>query len=250
MTFCENSAKAYIIIDGVDQVVSINPPVSISYEEIEPIAYSIKWDRGTHILNNPENYSYKILEYSHRWRIRARENNYNWTVNTPYLATPSRPSYIKLENNNLTCNLGQTIYFASQNTYHKDIYDGNSKFLVRKSVPLNFLTNFTFVSIENIANDSFLKLIITDNGIDYIYDINDENSINTIFNDEQCKVSVSDLSGVIFEKQYDDSCPIPYIINCDTRQCPQETCCEIICNNFTCCYSGQGILIDQFSNYS
>ena len=258
MSYCDGYNKAFVILNANTEIVSINPPVDVSYEDIPPKPYKITWDSGQHIILNPDNYEYFFTYSSGSVFFELTgtdENNISGKLSTTKGLNSTKRIWGEAKDiSNKIYEQGESITGRFTAYY---IYFENSNgqvFLNKASTPATGSIRYKSVVVSRkILSDAVVESIhIIDGGNESEYPINDENSVQTLMSQEKCQVQISDLSGVIYQEIFEEICPIPYLINCGKRQCPEGTCCECTTNNnsVTCCYSGNGIVIDSFSNYS
>ena len=218
-----------------------NPNNGYSIDNSGGIPYSLKWDLGEHIINNPQSYSYSTIASGSDCQLlriwysyidasrRVRDNNI--VIRGKFLGfsaiqNPTNSAfYFPLVNcRGLSTNPCQNQEFRQFS-------------LITRSNPVTYLRTET---LNGSPINSFTLKIIDDNQ-EYFYDINDINSIQTIHNNGENNIIIE---GYPF--------PINDVDSAHKRcndQCPQGTIqCE--CGNKLCCYKAvsYGYLLERTIN--
>jgi hypothetical protein len=234
-------------------------------KEALPSGTKIIWDNSEHIINNVNNYSYSISNYYYLV-VSARGTNYPYSTG---ILSESGTFTIKAISNTEMCDLTNGLGFQ------------NSTFWGVGSTPCNICQQYNIGSVYGIFTDGSLakdlngryvgsvcnntsasittvtktgiKLIITDNNIDYLYDIVDINSIEVIdLSSNQSKFTFNATNALYLTPE-----SFELIANSDSKvslvcglDCPPNTCLKVRCNNIVCCYNNEGKVIDSFYDFN
>ena len=198
-----------------------------SIENSGGIPYSLKWDLGEHIINNPQSYSYSTIASGsdcQRLRIWYRYvDARGWTWENDIDIAGKFLGFKAEQNPN---NPIFYINFVNCRALYTNPCQ-NQEFrqfpLTTRSNPVTYLRTET---LNGLPINSFTLKIIDDNQ-EYFYDINDINSIQTIHNNGENNIIIEGHSFPINDvdsarKECDNECP------------PNTHACT--CGNRTCCY--------------
>ena len=199
------SVKAFWYADNLLVVSFPDLYGNTSFQESEVTnePYALEWDMGYHDIVDPDTFTYNVVAYSKQWKIYAREFGspswYNWTGTSGITSEFVTPTRIKiLGTSDLFCSLGETIVFSSRSTNAKEVLLDDNSVLFTKIVPLNFRTQFNFISAEPLSVDTFYQLFVYDDGLEYIYDIDDPSSIDLLLRTGWKYIFTADTSEEFF----------------------------------------------------
>jgi hypothetical protein len=237
-------------------------------ETLPGLPYKITWDNSEHIINNPSNFSYQIINaVKTLWSVRGLASwflfgsNSSGSINRNFMVASFAPVTVSdiIISNSITVrqeSSGTALScYSTAGTLHTTTSTNFTAYLpitvdgvviygrlVGNPNGQSLTANLSGLTIQECTNSPNKKIKITDNNIVYEYPITNINSVQVINSIGQITYKFFDIdNNIIIEKLENAEKTVK--LQCG-KDCPPGTC--IKCRNFdlVCCYGGNGKVIE------